>query len=59
MCPMGFWTKANPEPCLLVTRGKPKRRSADIRKAGYADRSACGAEPVTAKVLEKVPDEAD
>ena len=29
---MGFWTRANPEQCLLATRGKPKRRSADIRK---------------------------
>lgn len=29
---MGFWTRANPEPCLLATRGKPKRRSADVRK---------------------------
>jgi N6-adenosine-specific RNA methylase IME4 len=29
---LGFWTRANPEPCLLATRGKPKRRSADVRK---------------------------
>ncbi len=29
---LGFWTRANPEPCLLATRGHPKRRSADVRK---------------------------
>ncbi len=29
---MGFWTRANPEPCLLATRGKPKRLNADVRK---------------------------
>ena len=29
---MGFWTRANPEPCLLATRGKPKRLKADVRK---------------------------
>jgi N6-adenosine-specific RNA methylase IME4 len=29
---LGFWTRANPEPCLLATRGKPKRRSANVRK---------------------------
>jgi N6-adenosine-specific RNA methylase IME4 len=29
---LGFWTRANPEPCLLATRGYPKRRSADVRK---------------------------
>lgn len=29
---LGFWTRANPEPCLLATRGHPKRRRADVRK---------------------------
>ena len=35
---MGFWTRANPEPCLLATRGRPKRRSADVRKLVVAPR---------------------
>lgn len=29
---MGFWTRANPELCLLATRGHPKRRSASVRR---------------------------
>ena len=29
---MGFWTRANPELCLLATRGKPARLAKDIRK---------------------------
>lgn len=29
---MGFWTRSNPELCLLATRGKPKRRSAAVPK---------------------------
>jgi N6-adenosine-specific RNA methylase IME4 len=29
---LGFWTRANPETCLLATRGKPRRRSANVRK---------------------------
>jgi N6-adenosine-specific RNA methylase IME4 len=29
---MGFWTRANPELCLLATRGSPRRRSANVRK---------------------------
>lgn len=29
---LGFWTRANPEPCLLATRGCPKRQSAGVRK---------------------------
>lgn len=28
---MGYWTRANSEPCLLAVRGKPKRRNADVR----------------------------
>lgn len=28
----GYWTRANPEQCLLATRGKPKRQNADVRK---------------------------
>ena len=29
---LGFWTRANPELCLLATRGHPHRRRADVRK---------------------------
>jgi N6-adenosine-specific RNA methylase IME4 len=30
---LGYWTRANSEVCLLATRGKPKRRAADVRQA--------------------------
>lgn len=29
---MGYWTRANPEICLLGTRGNPKRLSAKVRQ---------------------------
>lgn len=29
---MGYWTRANTEPCLLATRGSPKRVSAGVRQ---------------------------
>jgi N6-adenosine-specific RNA methylase IME4 len=29
---MGFWTRANPEQCLLATRGHPKRKAANVQK---------------------------
>ena len=29
---LGYWTRANSEVCLLATRGKPKRRSRDVRQ---------------------------
>ena len=34
----GYWTRANPELCLLFTRGAPKRLSAAIRKLVVAPR---------------------
>jgi N6-adenosine-specific RNA methylase IME4 len=35
---MGFWTRANPEPCLLATKGHPKRRSGAVKKLVIAPR---------------------
>jgi N6-adenosine-specific RNA methylase IME4 len=35
---LGFWTRANPEMCLLATRGKPKRKSAGVKKLVIASR---------------------
>jgi N6-adenosine-specific RNA methylase IME4 len=29
---LGYWTRANPEQCLLATRGKPTRLAKDVRK---------------------------
>lgn len=29
---LGYWTRANSEPCLLAVRGKPKRQAADVRQ---------------------------
>lgn len=35
---LGYWTRANSEPCLLATRGNPKRINADVRQAIIAPR---------------------
>src|SRR5262245_2652183 len=29
---LGYWTRANTEPCLLAVRGKPKRINADVHQ---------------------------
>jgi N6-adenosine-specific RNA methylase IME4 len=34
----GYWTRANPEQCLLATRGHPRRINADVRKLIVAPR---------------------
>ena len=35
---LGFWTRANPEPCLLAARGHPKRLAGDVQKLLIAPR---------------------
>lgn len=35
---LGYWTRANTEPCLLATRGRPKRVHADVRQGIIAPR---------------------
>jgi N6-adenosine-specific RNA methylase IME4 len=30
---LGYWTRSNTEPCLLATRGKPKRLNGDVAQA--------------------------
>lgn len=35
---MGYWTRANTEPCLLAVRGRPKRINADVRMGIIAPR---------------------
>jgi N6-adenosine-specific RNA methylase IME4 len=35
---LGFWTRANPEVCLLATRGHPSRRAGDVPKLLIAPR---------------------
>jgi N6-adenosine-specific RNA methylase IME4 len=34
----GYWTRANPEQCLLATRGSPHRLNADVRKLITSER---------------------
>jgi N6-adenosine-specific RNA methylase IME4 len=29
---LGYWTRANPEQCLLATRGKPPRQAKDVKR---------------------------
>jgi N6-adenosine-specific RNA methylase IME4 len=35
---LGYWTRANTEPCLLATRGRPKRLRRDVRQGIIAPR---------------------
>jgi N6-adenosine-specific RNA methylase IME4 len=43
---MGHWTRANPEICLLATRGKPHRIGADVPELILAPRGEHSVKPV-------------
>lgn len=45
---MGFWTRANPEMCLLATRGHPRRRGADVPRLLVAPRREHSRKPAEA-----------
>lgn len=42
---MGYWTRGNPEQCLLATKGKPQRLSKDVPQLLMAPRGAHSAKP--------------
>jgi N6-adenosine-specific RNA methylase IME4 len=42
---MGYWTRANPELCLLATRGKPPRQAKNVRRLVVAPRRAHSRKP--------------
>lgn len=42
---LGYWTRTNPEQCLLFTKGKPRRQSAAVRQLMLAPRKEHSAKP--------------
>ena len=50
---MGFWTRANPEMCLLGSRGQPKRRNTDVAKLLLAPRREHSRKPEEAYAADR------
>lgn len=46
---MGYWTRANSEPCLLATRGNPVRLNQDVHQVIHAPVGAHSAKPDEAR----------
>ena len=42
---LGYWTRANPEMCLLATKGKPKRLSKAVRQLIISQRQEHSRKP--------------
>jgi N6-adenosine-specific RNA methylase IME4 len=53
----GYWTRGNPEQCLLATKGSPKRQSKAVRKLLVADKGPHSAKPAETRqrIMDLVP----
>jgi len=51
---LGYWTRANPEMCLLATRGKPKRLSKSIKQLVVSERGRHSEKPLLHKQIESL-----
>ena len=46
---LGYWTRANPEQCLLATRGAPRRRTRDVKRLVVEPRREHSRKPDTVR----------
>jgi len=53
---LGYWTRANPEMCLLATKGKPKRKSMSVKQLVVKERGRHSQKPLLHKEIEALVD---
>ena len=53
---LGYWTRGNPEMCLLATRGRPKRKSKSIAQLIISQRQRHSEKPLIHKDIEDLVD---
>lgn len=53
---LGYWTRGNPEMCLLATKGKPKRKSKSIKQLIVSERGRHSEKPLLHKQIELLVD---
>ena len=53
---LGYWTRGNPEMCLLATRGRPKRKSKSIPQLVVSQRQKHSQKPLLHKDIEDLVD---
>ncbi len=53
---LGYWTRGNPEMCLLATRGRPKRKSKSIAQLVISQRRKHSEKPLLHKDIEDLVD---
>ena len=53
---LGYWTRVNPEMCLLATKGRPKRIHKDVAQLVVSERRKHSEKPVLPKDIERLVD---
>ena len=51
---LGYWTRGNPEMCLLATKGKPKRIHKDVKQLIVSQREEHSKKPLMHKEIERL-----
>ena len=51
---LGYWTRGNPEMCLLATKGKPKRINKDVKQLVVSPREEHSKKPLLHKEIERL-----
>ena len=53
---LGYWTRGNPEMCLLATKGRPKRIHKDVAQLVISERRKHSEKPLLHKDIERLVD---
>jgi len=53
---LGYWTRGNPEMCLLATKGRPSRKAMDVAQLVVAQRGKHSEKPLLHKEIERLVD---
>ena len=53
---LGYWTRGNPEMCLLATKGRPKRINKDVKQLVVSQREEHSKKPLLHKEIERLVD---
>ena len=53
---LGYWTRGNPEMCLLATKGRPSRKAKDVKQLIIEPRGRHSQKPLIHKEIERLVD---
>ena len=53
---LGYWTRGNPEMCLLATKGRPKRIHKDVAQLVISERKRHSEKPLLHREIERLVD---